>query len=454
MQAHPDIGTISPLGQRYLEKKLRGSQLTGEFTLSSRDDIPSASSLTDEQRDQWREIGRQALPGKVAFGVLAAGASSRMALKDLPEVCKEMLASAGKDDMPSSKALVPVYMRDSRPLTFLDLFLENVRRFRETHGISNPAVLLTSDANGDEINDHLTHVGAEGVLTFRQPLAPQIAATVEDVKAGQKNFASEEDYQQAVDRAKEWAGREVLIGKPAGHGEFLHQLVESGMLGQLAGDGIEYLSVRNIDNAAATLNDAWLTLFGYAVEQELDCLLEVCPRLEGQRGGALIQQNGQWRIAEDPSFAGTAHNASESCYINNAVAIFKLDYMYKLYNTSAEELQGAPPERLAEIADHGRQQFPVIVEAKPVALSDQSVVGAVTPETNMWESTGVVEGAKIGAFGVPSEHSVGEDFLELPRDARISRATTVRFSPTKTWDDFEDPVKRAILTGIADDMFA
>ena len=213
-----------------------------------------------------------------------------------------------------------------------------------------------------------------------------------------------------------------------------------------------FLSVRNIDNAAAVLDDSWLILLGYADQQQLDCLLEVCPRLQGQRGGALIRQHQQWRIAEDPSFAGTGRQAAESCYINNAVAILRLSYMFKLYRTSAAELQQASPQRLAEIADAGRRRFPVIMEAKPVKLRDDSVVGAVIPETNMWESTGVVEGATIGAFGVPSEKTVGEDFPSLSRKQRAKAARQVRFSPTKTWADYEDPVKQAILCGVADNL--
>lgn len=456
-QEHPNIGAISPLGQRYLDGKLRGSQLTGEFQLSQREDIESLDSITDEHRAAWLERGRETLPGKVAFGVLAAGASSRMALKDMPEACREMLAITGQTDVPASKALVPVYLDSSgespEVLTFLDLFLRNVEQMRRQHGIDNPAVLLSSESNGDEIDAHLAQVNAERVLVFRQPLAPQIAATPADVEAAKKNFKNEADLAQARERAQQWAGREVLIGKPAGHGEFLHQLVASGMLAELSREGIEYLSVRNIDNAAAVLNDDWLTLLGYAVEQSLDCLLEVCPRLPGQKGGALIKQNGQWRIAEDPSFTGTGHSATESCYINNAVAIFRLSYLYKLYDVAPEELQDASSAERQQIADRGRARFPVIVEAKPVKLEDGSVVAAVTPETNMWESTGVVQGleaeVKVNAFGVPSEQATGSDFLELSSEQQAERAARVRFSPTKTWADFEDPVKQAILAGVA-----
>ena len=448
-----EIGDISKLGRRYLDGQLRGSQLSGEFQLSQATDINTLDSLDEPRRERWLELGRDKLPGRVAFGVLAAGASSRMALKDMPAVCRKMLEATHLDDVPASKALVPVYLDESsdapRVLTFLDLFLQNVKQLRSRHGIDNPAVLLSSEANGDEINGHLQATGADNMLVFRQPLAPQIAATPDDVEHAKKNFKSEADLAQARERAAVWAGHEVMIGKPAGHGEFLHQLVASGLLTQLDEQGIEYLSVRNIDNAAAVLNDDWLTLLGYAVEAELDCLLEVCPRLPGQKGGALIQQNGQWRIAEDPSFRGTQHTATESCYINNAVALFRLDYFYKLYEVTPAELHNATAEQLQAIADRGRARFPVIVEAKPVQLKDGSVIAAITPETNMWESTSVVEEAKIGAFGVPSERAVGEDFLDIAPAEQSQRARRVRFSPTKTWADFEDPVKSKILEQVA-----
>ena len=59
---------------------------------------------------------------------------------------------------------------------------------------------------------------------------------------------------------------------------------------------------------------------------------------------------------------------------------------------------------------------------------------------------------RIGAVGVPSEQSVGADFLDQPAETRSIAAQRVRFSPTKTWDDYNDAVKRAILVGIVDKL--
>ncbi len=59
--------------------------------------------------------------------------------------------------------------------------------------------------------------------------------------------------------------------------------------------GVRYLFIRNIDNAAALVDDAWLTIFGHAVESQLDAIIEVAQRLPGQKGGALILR--RWRLA-------------------------------------------------------------------------------------------------------------------------------------------------------------
>ncbi len=125
-----------------------------------------------------------------------------------------------------------------------------------------------------------------------------------------------------------------------------------------------------------------------------------------------------------------------------------VNYIAGLYDADEQELLQAGPQDLLKIADRGRSKFPTIVEAKPVNLHGH-IVGAVTPETNMWESTGVAKGVSMGAFGVYSERDTGEDFLQTTAEERERRARRVRFSPTKTWADYNDPVKQAILASLA-----
>jgi len=93
---------------------------------------------------------------------------------------------------------------------------------------------------------------------------------------------------------------------PLGHGEFFHQLVVSGELLQDFENGITWESVRNVDNTAGKFDWEWLVTLGMFLEKNLDFQGEVCPRVPGLKGGALIktQGGGLW-FTENPSFEAT-----------------------------------------------------------------------------------------------------------------------------------------------------
>ena len=453
--AHDGVGAISELGKRYLAGKLRQHQLVGNIELSRREDVTYVEDFPADQRKQASKLGRQTLRArKVAFGVLAAGASSRMDLQQLPPQVAEMLKASGQTELPSSKALVPVMEVKGEPLNYLDLFLINVVRFQQQLGTENHVLVFVSEQNRAEIFEHLQRVEYRGLtperlLTFVQPLAPQIVATEADARRFERNFA-EVNFAEVREFSSRYAGHDLPQKKPAGHGEFLHQLVASGMLGELLERGIQYVSVRNIDNLAALLDDVWIAALGHMIGTKAQMLVEVSQRPLGQKGGALIRQDGAWRLAEDPSFPGTGHQATDSYFMNNAAAILRLDYLYPIYDTDRDEIlalhrseDSEAAENLAAIADQGRSKFPTIVEAKPVTF-DGRAVGAVTPETNMWESTGVVKNLRIEPLAVHSDRDAGEELLDLAPELQRELACRVRFSPTKNWADYQDPRKQCI----------
>jgi hypothetical protein len=447
------LGSISPLGKRYLNGDMKQKPLRGNISLSSKDDVRRLEAFSDSDRTRHRDLGIEALrAGRVAFTVLAAGASSRMSLNDLPTEVVEMLKRSGKHDLPLSKALVPVIERAGKVYNFLDLFLLNCRRYLEQYAARAKTVIFVSEMNADEIRRHMEFCDRQGlpeadVLDFVQPIEPQMVATVADLKKAESNFKAE-TFASAESFSVEYAGNELPQRKPAGHGEFLHQMVASGTLARLLDDGVEFISVRNIDNTAAVLDDNWSEALGWMISQESDILLEVSQRPEGQQGGALIRANGDWRIAEDPSFDGTEWKAKDSFYMNNAVAIIALKYLLKIYNTTAEEVLSGDTELWSEIADRGQRKFPMLIEAKPVVLDDGQVVGAVIPETNMWESTGVGNNLIVTALAVDSDRNAGDLFsLDATEQQRI--AERVRFSPTKNWSDYSDERKQLIARYIA-----
>ena len=76
----------------------------------------------------------------------------------------------------------------------------------------------------------------------------------------------------------------------------------------------------------------------------------------------------------------------------------------------------------------------------------ETVVGAVLPETNMWESTSVAgEDARIVAFAVGSESDEGRGIESLSNEEQAAKAARVRFAPVKKWDDYNDPSKQALI---------
>lgn len=447
------VGSISALGRRYLNGELKQKPLSGDICLSSQKDVPRLEAFSDIDRKRHQKMGLDVLrAGRVAFAVLAAGASSRMSLNDLPPTVVEMLKRSGKTDLPLSKALVPVAERAGRVYNFLDLFLLNCRRYLEQSAARGKTVIFVSEMNAAEIRRHMIGCDRQGlrpedVWDFVQPIEPQMVATVEDVIKAESNFQADA-FTAARSFSDRYAGCELPQRKPAGHGEFLHQLVASGTLARLLDEGVDYISVRNIDNTVALLDNCWGEALGWMISQDAGILLEVSERPAGQQGGALIRADGGWRIAEDPSFRGTVWHAKDSFYMNNAVAIIALTYLLRIYQTTSEEVIGGDSDLWYQIADRGRHQFPTLVDAKPVVLEDGQVVGAVIPETNMWESTGVAEGQVVTALAVDSDRNAG-DLLPLDPDEQRRRAERVRFSPTKNWSDYNDDRKQLIASYVA-----
>ncbi|MGH7819028.1 MAG: UTP--glucose-1-phosphate uridylyltransferase, partial [Candidatus Binatia bacterium] len=367
--------------------------------------------------------------------------STRMDLGSMPPIASRLLDRSGWKEV-KSKAMVPVVELDGRVLSFLDLFLVNCERLSRATGTSCPALLLVSEANAGEIESYVESRGASGltVMSFRQSLDRQIVATAEDVERAGKNFASDADAESALAISRAFAGHSLDVRKPAGHGEFLHQLISSGTLGRLLERGVRYVSIRNIDNVGATLDADWLAILGRMIATQRLFTLEVSRRPDGPagKGGALIlRPGGRFQIAEDPSFAGTGVSARDSYYINDATAILDVGLLFRIYETSAAEIRSASAAGLAAVADRGRGKFPPLLDVKPVRLSSGRIAGAFIRETNLWESTGVVEGEGVDALGVLSVKDVEEGFEARSADEQRELAERVRFLATKKWEDYE-----------------
>ncbi len=445
--------------QRYLSGQLRQTTLPAGFEPSRPASVPHVDQLPSAQRTALIERGRQLVQsGQVAFSILAAGAASRMSASDLPTEVRRLMEHLGWIHLPSGKALVPVIEHAGVVWTYLDLFVENAHRFLEQLQASAPVVLFVSPANHQECVEYLATRWAAlriPIVYLEQPLARAFVATELDVQKARHHFPAEE-FDSVLAYARHHAGQYLPYEKPAGHGEFLHQLIASGLAGTLANQGIRYISVRNIDNVAALLDQRWLAALGYLDQEKADMLAEVSQRPAGQKGGALIRRQGRWLLAEDPSFVGTGYSALDSYYINNAVAIFDLSLLWKLYDTTPEDLsalQHLPADQyqreLQKIADRGRQRFPTLIDPKPFRLPDGQLTAAVVPETNMWESTLIDERIRLLPWAVDSDQDAGSDLLLRPVGEQEQRVLRVRFCPVKTWIDYQEPRKQLITRRLA-----
>ncbi|HSD11035.1 MAG TPA: UTP--glucose-1-phosphate uridylyltransferase [Candidatus Binatia bacterium] len=437
-----EIGARSALGEAYLEGRLAQARLRGEFRPSRREDVTDIERLASAERHAAIARGIEALGrGEVGYGVLAAGASTRMNLADVPPEARHLLERAGREEI-KSKAMVPVVEIGGRVLSFLDLFLANVVRLSSETRTSCPIVVLASEGNREEIEGHVGRVeeiATDRVFSFCQTLDPQIVASVADVERSRKNFASQRDVASALELSRRFAGCELTIRKPGGHGEFLHQLISSGTLARLLRRGVRYVSVRNVDNVGGLLDDRWLVILGRMIEAERNIVVEVSRRPDGPagKGGALIvRPSGDFELAEDPAFAGTGIDPRESYYINNATAILRVEYLFRIYETSEAEILTSSPAKLAAIAERGRRKFPALVDVKPARLSSGQIAGAFVRETNLWESTGVERGLGVDAAGVVSVKDVEEGFEQASVEEQRERALRVRFAPTKKWEDY------------------
>ncbi len=150
-----EIGVRGALGEAYLQGRLAQARLRGKFRPSRREDVDEIEALATTERRQAIEAGLGLLRrGEVAYGVLAAGASTRMNLSEIPAEARRLLERVGRAEL-KSKALVPVVEVGGRVLSFLDLFLANVERLSAETGTACPVVLLVSESNGDEIERHV-----------------------------------------------------------------------------------------------------------------------------------------------------------------------------------------------------------------------------------------------------------------------------------------------------------
>jgi UTP--glucose-1-phosphate uridylyltransferase len=165
------------------------------------------------------------------------------------------------------KALVEAF--DGK--TFLDLRLRENATWSERAGVPVPLWLMTSDATEEPVRAALAERRARPhVATFTQDLGLRLTR------------------EGAVFRGDD--------GEPStyapGHGDLPDALRRSGLLDAFVKAGGKTVWITNLDNLGGTIDAA---ILGHFIERGRDVLVEVAPKVAGDRGGIPV-----WADAKDP----------------------------------------------------------------------------------------------------------------------------------------------------------
>ena len=210
-------------------------------------DVTVAPSAGTAEGARLAARGAEAIArGELAFCVLAGGMATRMG--GVVKALVEALDGA----------------------TFLQLRLAENRFWSRRAGVAVPLWLMTSDATNAPIREALVKYGAAPhVATFTQDLGLRLT------REGRLFVADD--------------------GQPStyapGHGDLPDALRRSGLLDAFLARGGKYVWIANLDNLGASIDEA---LLGQFIESGRDVLVEVAPKVAGDRGGVPV-----WADADD-----------------------------------------------------------------------------------------------------------------------------------------------------------
>ncbi len=154
--------------------------------------------------------------------------------------------------------------------TFLDLRLRENATWSARAGSPLPLWLMTSEATDRPIRDELARraVGSP-IATFTQDIGLRLTR---DGRLLRTEDGSPSTY-------------------ATGHGDLPDALRRSGLLSDFVARGGQYVWIANLDNLGASIDAA---LLGWFIEGRADLMVEVAPKVAGDRGGIPV-----WADARD-----------------------------------------------------------------------------------------------------------------------------------------------------------
>jgi UTP--glucose-1-phosphate uridylyltransferase len=224
----------------------------GEVRGPSADELTKLPPAGSEARARLAQIGQDALSaGELAFCTMAGGMATRMG--------------------GVVKALAEVF--DGK--TFLDLRLGENKTASERAGKPVPLWLMTSDATDAAIREGLAARKAPPhIKTFVQQLSLRL-----DLEGRLFRDAKGEPSTHAT-----------------GHGDLVDALRRSKLLDGFIAGGGKYVWITNVDNLGATMDTA---LLGHFIESGKQVMVEVCRKVQGDRGGIPVHAEGRLQVLEE-----------------------------------------------------------------------------------------------------------------------------------------------------------
>jgi UTP--glucose-1-phosphate uridylyltransferase len=210
-------------------------------------EISDAPAADTPEHERLARIGLEAIrPGELAFCVMAGGMATRMG--------------------GVVKALVEAF--DGH--TFLELRLNENTTWSKRAGKPLPLWLMTSEATDAPVREALARRGAPAhVATFTQDLGLRL---MPDGRLFRGDDGEPSTY-------------------APGHGDLPDALRRSGLLSSFVKRQGKYVWIANLDNLGATVDAA---LLGHFIECGRDLMVEVAPKVSGDRGGIPV-----WADAHD-----------------------------------------------------------------------------------------------------------------------------------------------------------
>ena len=292
--------------------------------------------------------------------------------------------------------------------TLFQILCEQLVARSERAGKTIPYYIMTSDATHDETVAFFTdnqNFGLPAVHFFRQGNMPAVS-------------------RQPVDGIHRvlLAGKSKIATSPDGHGGILAALDSSGLLQQMAADGIEHLYYHQVDNPTAIVCDP--AFIGFHALQNSDLSTRVVEKVTPEeRMGVIVEVDGQTQIIEYSELTGDLcrRKDADGNWIfwagNTAIHCFRRDFLQRLASKTNSLPFHLAKKNVPCLDDAGQLTTPDDPD-NPNAIKFERFIFDALPSA---QNALVVQGDRDREFN-PVKNRSGADSPETSRAALIQIA--------------------------------